>query len=408
LPCEEISEDFYQDWASAKNYFEGLPVYTHHAVTTRLYLNGRDPTRGDLEVNAHPPTSVLFFLPLAFLDYPYAFFVWNLVSLLLLFGSIWLVVRELRISLSLSSLCPAVVLILVCTPLRDHLYLGQITLLVVFLVTGVWAADRSGHPWWAGFLLGAAATVKILPFLFFFYFLIRGRLRVVLAGALSVAALTVLTSAILGTDTYRTYILEVMPHVEGFRSHAYNASPTGLWTLLFDPADNLRVEPLWRNAAIAQIGSLSFSIAIICVLGCAAWKARNPIAFDLAFSLTIIGILLVSPITWNHYYLLLIIPLGLCWLKIRSPAAKAVFLGIIGVLLMHPSFPIYLIVLSEPSFTVLKPIHILVRSLPCYALLGLFVFAIIQMKHNATSECVKGLDQEAKRLTMASNVSKAV
>src|ERR1700722_4158402 len=67
--------DFFQDWASARNRTEGLPVYTRHEVTATRYLGVRvapdDPFF--VPVNAHPPTSVLLAMPLARLGYSDAF-----------------------------------------------------------------------------------------------------------------------------------------------------------------------------------------------------------------------------------------------------------------------------------------------------------------------------------------------
>src|ERR1041385_2978084 len=119
--------DFFQDWASARNWFEGLPVYTRHEVTLPRYLGYPvDETMSLLSgVNAHPPTSVVLALPLAHLDYSDALLAWNLLSLPALMASLWIVQRQLRIPCSLLSLFPAVFLILACNSLRQQNNYGQ-------------------------------------------------------------------------------------------------------------------------------------------------------------------------------------------------------------------------------------------------------------------------------------------
>ncbi len=76
-------QDFFQEWASARNWFVGLPVYTSHHVTAPRYID-LHPVPADPffpAVNAHPPTAVLLALPLGVLSFPHAFLVWNLLSL---------------------------------------------------------------------------------------------------------------------------------------------------------------------------------------------------------------------------------------------------------------------------------------------------------------------------------------
>src|SRR4051794_21139132 len=75
--------DFFQEWASARNFCDGLPIYTNQEESSRRYLGYQRPSPEGffLEFNAHPPTSVLLVLPLAHLDYPDAFLAWSLLSL---------------------------------------------------------------------------------------------------------------------------------------------------------------------------------------------------------------------------------------------------------------------------------------------------------------------------------------
>ena len=63
--------DFFQDWASARNFLEGLPVYSSHRVTIPRYLGKTDLKESDffVEINAHPPTSILLLIPFGMLPY---------------------------------------------------------------------------------------------------------------------------------------------------------------------------------------------------------------------------------------------------------------------------------------------------------------------------------------------------
>ena len=75
--------DFFQDYASARNVLGGLRPYERHERTLQLYVeNGGviDPGTIKFKVNAHPPSSILFFLPFGLLPYGLSYLAWNLIS----------------------------------------------------------------------------------------------------------------------------------------------------------------------------------------------------------------------------------------------------------------------------------------------------------------------------------------
>ena len=241
-PAPDYGVDFFQEWSSGRNYWSGAPIYRnlHHSI--RDYVNSRadlgtpDTIAVNIEWNAHPPTSVLLGLPLAVLDYADAVLAWNLLSLGAFAVSLWLVGRQLHIPFSLDSVCPALVLLLLCDPFRQQVGQGQLNLFLLLLTTGVWVAERSGRPWLAGILLGVAAVVKLVPAFLFLYFALRRQGRVLLAGMATVTVLTLLTLTLLGFNTYQNYINDVVPAVAAARSDWQNNSLQGIWAKLFDPA----------------------------------------------------------------------------------------------------------------------------------------------------------------------------
>jgi len=235
-PPREVHSDFVQDWASARNVLNGLPAYTEHTVALPRYVRAGGPAQSNLLVNAHPPTSVLLFLPFATLDYRPALLAWNLSGLAMLGVSLMVVRRQLGVSLSSWSIFPPLCLLLICFPLLQQLSQGQLNLVLVLLVTGAWAAERSGRVGWAGAMIGAATAIKLFPGFLFLYFIVRRQWSALIAGLLSLVLLTGLTASILGPEVYPTYIHDVLPHLDQCRTAWSNASLVGFWTRLFNPA----------------------------------------------------------------------------------------------------------------------------------------------------------------------------
>ncbi len=376
-PADRIV-DFYQEWASARNYWEGLPLYTNHKVTIPRYLGLTIASPEDLtvEVNAHPPTSVLLVLPLGLLRYQDAVLLWNIVSLMMLGASLYLVWRGFRISLSPWWLFPLITSLLVCAPLIQQVFFAQLNLLILLLLTGTWAADRSRRPILAGTLLGAATAIKLFPGLIFFYFIMRKQWKVVIIGALTVILLTGLTAAVFGLESYRAYYKEVLPRVAGFRGNWLNASLMGFWVKLFDPPPNNRqVEPLWRSAVVARLGTVVCCTAVLITLALVVRRARTTIELDLAFGLSLTAMLLVSPITWDHYLVLLLVPIAATWIALPpSVGARVLFAAVLIACWSPPAIIHQFMIPGGRSTAVARPLETLsILSYQCYALIALFV-----------------------------------
>ena len=414
---QEVVPDFFQEYDSARNRLEGLPVYGDYHEGVRRYLGLQiDDRRSLVVVNAHPPTSILLALPLAKLDFAHAFLTWNLISLAALAASLSIVQRQLEIRFSVWSIAPLVAMLLLCFPLWEQCRLGQLTLILLLLITGAWAAERSGWLWLAGVLLGAATCVKLFPGFLFVYFALRGRWKIVGAGAATIVCLTGLTAIVLGPDAYRSYFFTVLPEIQWFRVGWNNNSVWGFWSRLFDPSpeherNRSLTEPLYYSPILAKVLSLISSALIVGVL---AWTVRrvprrllapqpgtSPHAADgrplpqgrgdedgnagrgqwsdLTFALAATVMLLVSPICWEHYLLLMLAPLAIVWINLpASRFGRALFLAIVAAFWL--GYP-----LTWTAFglngRVATPVHSLgILSYQFYALLGFFALVLMILR----------------------------
>jgi hypothetical protein len=397
-PPAGLVTDFYQEWASARNYLRGEFLYTDQRATIPGYLQKQDLSPHDqtIEVNAHPPTAVLLAVPLARLSYQNAALVWNVASLGMLLLSLWLVCKGLRIRVSIWSVFPAATLLLFCTPLLMQLRLGQLNLVLLLLLVGAWAADRSRRPWLAGVCLGTAAAIKLFPAFLFLYFVFRGQWKSVIAGAISVLALGAFTAALFGVETFQYYFFTVVPRVAKFRGLWANASVVGFWTKLFDPPHEYpRVVPIWPNKGAAWLGIVLSCSVIVVILASAIRRAKSLPERDLAFGLAVTAMLMVSPITWDHYLLLLLVPLAVAWVRLPGSDTARIVLAL--VVLAFWSWPLQIDNLVIPGGVargLAKPIHTLtVLSYQCYALLALFALLLVELRGHRRSQALPAIDQ---------------
>jgi hypothetical protein len=377
-PPQRFVSDFFQDWASARNLLVGLPVYTEHTRTIPRYVGEVDPICYCNTVNAHPPTSVLLLLPVAPLGYRPALLVWNLAGLVMLGASLWIVRHQLGMTFSAWAIFPSLALLMLCRPLVQQLFHGQLNLVLLLLITESWAMERSGRTGRAGALVGAATAIKVFPGFLVLYFLLRREWKALLVGACTLALLTAVTGAVLGPETLVNYAWDVVPQLEKFRTSWFNASLVGFWTKLFNPATlQEHVTPLWRSATAARAGILFSGMAVVAILAWSIKRATTRLQLDHAFGVAITGMLLLSPITWDYAFLLLLVPLAI--LVVDPPvseAGKLILVGAVASLWLWQKPICELTVPGGISRGIARPVHTLtVLSYPCYALLALLILS---------------------------------
>ena len=378
--------NFYQDWGSARNHLVGLPVYTPHATSIPRHLGVPFDPLSSIEYNAHPPTSVLLVLPLARLDYPDAVLVWNAISLAAFLVS--LVIVSVVLAVPRTLFLPVLAALAFCHPVYGNVYNGQLTLILVLLVTAIWALERSGRSSTAGLLLGAAAAIKLFPAFLVVFYAAQGRIRPVLAAALSFLALTLATVLVLGLDTYYDYVRIVLPAQAKFRSFGYNLSIAGLWHRLFDPAGETgSIEPLWPNLALARWGTLLSDLAITVNVAMVVHRARTSAQRELAFALVVTAMLLVSPVTWDFSLPMLLIPIAVIASRTGKSRWMPVALTLILAIMWLPQNMLTELATAGRSLTSFSWTFMLgAPSLKFYSLLGILALGIAALQAETDRE----------------------
>ncbi len=278
---------------------------------------------------------------------------------------------------------PLVALLAVCYPFWHQMVHGNLNLVLLALLTGTWAADRRGRPWLAGGLLGAAVAVKLFPAFLVVYFLARRRWKVLAGAAGSLAALTLLTAVVLGPATYRAYLIDGLPEASRYCTTWNNLSLAGLWAKLFDtqrPTPLLHVRPLWESRSLALAAFAVCAVAVVAVVARLSARARSRRQADLAYGLAVVGMLLVTPLVWDYYLLLLALPLAVLWPRVApSEWARWLYAAIVAILCLSPAAVmehVLTLLGAEPTPTVgweAGPVQALTAlSVHTWALLALF------------------------------------
>jgi hypothetical protein len=208
------------------------------------------------------------------------------------------------------------------------LALGQVTFLELVPLAGAWLAARRGKDTFAGILLGLAVSLKVFFALLVVFFALQRRWRVVAWSIGVVLSLALATVPVVGIRAYGEYLAAIRG-VTWF-GNSYNASYASVITRVLGGSDNV---PLVDLPRLAHGLALFASVATVLWFGWTVWptsgSGRSPERFDLSFGLSLVVMLLVSPLGWMYYFPLLIIPAHAVWRVTRQGRMRAVRRGLL-------------------------------------------------------------------------------
>jgi Glycosyltransferase family 87 len=381
-PATHRFRDLTQDWLSARCHFDGRSIYTRHSESVPRYL--ADSEGGDewsVAINAHPPGSVLALLPLGLLPHDEAVLTWNLLSLAMLACAVWVVLGPWGLNCEWPYWLGAGCTLIASTPLAAQGATAQLNPLLVLLIALSWASERRGKELFAGGLLGLAAGIKLFPAFLLVYFVCTRRWRAVLAAGGTMALLHATAVLAFGSRDVLTYFQQVIPEVNTWRSAWLNCSLAGFWSRLFDVTDVgtrelFHAPPLARILTYASCGALTAAVAR------SAWRAKSREQRDLAFAAAVVAMLLVSPVTWDHSLLLLLVPVAILWYHIAKTAESQLLLAaLLFVPTFVPACRLWQLMLEPVSLPVMNRLadpwrSVVALAIVTYCLLGLAALAL--------------------------------
>lgn len=271
LPSTDMRElhvDFDTFWHSAVALTHGADVYD---TTAKLR-------------NLNPPLLSLVLAPLAGLDPLVAYRLFAAFTLVLVLAAVVVVCRELRLGWGWT--VGATVAMALSSPLHGTLLLGQIYGLLLALLVAGWLCERRGHPRAAGVCFGVAVALKpsLAPILLLP--LALRRRPAFWAGVAGAGVATVLGALAAGPSSalewLRIGFTEPVPDVLD------NAALPGFFLRLGLPS---------------AIGTVLGLVALVGTLVWVGKRGADP-AGTAPFAVIAAG-LLMSPISWHNYLLLL-------------------------------------------------------------------------------------------------------
>ena len=324
--------------------------------------------------NFHPPSTLIFFTPFAHLSFRWTVRIWGVISLLAFYASIYLIMRELAYERYFF----LTIALVFWFPLWLHVRFGQLSTLILLFLTGTWLSLRRDRPALVGLFLALACLAKVFPGFILLFLLIKRRWKALLYSLLflSVAAAALY---LYYPDSISTFITKVAPENDRvFRSYFGNFSLNGFVGRLFNGTQG--ISPLFVSEQAETVMRTIGLAAVIILAAISSWKTED---LDLSFSVFVIVMLIVTPTTWAHSFVLLLLPGMILWRSVRRSHDRVGQILLLAALLLSsfPHWPYYewliTITPAEPL-----PGWLVLTSTGFYVLIVMLTLALQQSAHS--------------------------
>jgi alpha-1,2-mannosyltransferase len=265
----------------------------------------------------YPPVAALFAVPLALMPWAAAQLVWVPFIYGPLAVVIWFAFAPLLARAGRFRAAAFAVLFAGCAylfPMRDEMRFGQVDMVLLAMAVADCAARAPRWP--RGALVGLATAIKLIPGVFIVYLWLSGRRRAALVAAGSALAWTLGAWLVLPHDsvTYWTSVIFDSGRL-GSNAGTSNQSLRGILLREFLPSQAPGAAWLVLAAVVAVAG-----FALVRRL------ARQSRQLEAIAVTALLGVLL-SPVSWIHHYLVVIVVIGAIVADGRSPRRIALAVG---------------------------------------------------------------------------------
>jgi hypothetical protein len=291
------------------------------------------------------PILAFLFSPFAALDLEPASWVFAMLGAVMVVLAAALIAREAELDERSSQL-----FLFVCAafgPLAYSLKEGNTTHMVLLALIVALAMLRRRQSVRAGLLLGAVATLKLPLMLFGVYFLLRRDWRAVFAFGGTCALISLASLAMFGWQLHQLWFDECIRNFNANWIGAFNVQSIAAYLIRLTGTQEVLVDWNAYPPGALQKG-ISTAAVLVIYLAAIAACARNGVSADdgrardrrtaLDFQIIVALSVLTSPLSWSHYYVLLLLPIGFLLGPVSSmadsPAARRWVWA--SVLLMMP------------------------------------------------------------------------
>ncbi len=313
----------------SKSFFQNTyQDFTAYYSSSLLLKNGGNPysiQENNQYLFLYPPPTFFILFPLSFLPLLLAQKIFWGMSLMCLVLAVYFFFRKVQIQWSSLEGLSLILLILNYFPLKFTLGMGQINLLVLMFLS-VFFFFYPKKIIKGGISLALSLMMKVFPILALCYFLIARNWRLLIVCFIACFTLMLISIPIVSLTNIHYFFTQALPQLAGSWSTAYyNQSLVGFLGRTF--GEN-------RYSYLGYITLVIITLVFQCYVTDRAVRHKNKMR-QLILSSWITLTLLLSPVTWQHHLVWLLLPLGFTYTYLKQIyASKVLFSGLLASFLL--------------------------------------------------------------------------
>ncbi len=253
------------------------------------------------------PFALLLFMPFSLVAPATAHTIWIALNGIAMAGALILLIRPKYSGLDLRMALAIAALALLYAPVTENFLFSQRQALILLLLVLVMRSLESGREARAGLLLALAAAYRVFPILMVGYFVVRRQWRPLMFIALGLALVGAVTVVAMGLPLCANFLRGVHLALIATSDPA-DVAIRGLiirsLAKVFGDRLDSRMEMLQRVTIVcAQLTILTLTVRP------ALYNPQQAVFDPRSYGLWIAATVVLSPLSWIHYMILLLIPL---------------------------------------------------------------------------------------------------
>ena len=304
------NRDFLQYYLLAKAVVSGINPYLPLDQLANIFL-------GNFQFFTHPapctPFLTILFIPwssLNVIQFSTLLFIIEMLVLLLVayfLPKLW----DGKASWMVTGI--TFIILIAWNPVANDLSYGQLSILLTALLLTSLLALKKQHHIQAGVLIGLTVAIKLITWPLIIYLAIKKDWRTLLSSLSTALGMNLIAMFIIGIKPFFDYYLHVSSQVfSAYEGTLHNFSLMSIGYRLFEGTGSNVFSNFISAPPLIYLPQLAFVLSgllVIIFLAWGVWHASRSINLDTAFAIMICVIIITSPVAWEHYFIMLIIPL---------------------------------------------------------------------------------------------------
>lgn len=329
--------DALQYYLMAKAVVSGVNPYLPLSELAKKYV-------GLLQFFSHPapstPFTAILSIPIVLFDVNQAYVAWFLFEMicLALIAIMLSILWKGRLNW-IRAIC-LFFLLLSWYPVMVELHDGQLSILLTTLVLATLLALLKYHRILAGVFIGLSIAIKLITWPLMIYLIWKRDWRTFLAASITALGLNLVSLIVIGLGPFTDYYLKVSAQV--FTIYHAIMNNLSLWSIgyrLFEGTGStyyinyFKAPPLIAIPGLAPLVSAGLVAAFL--MAGMIWAVHSH-DVETAFAILVCIMVAISPITWDHYFVMIIVSLVIMFRNITRqsfPAWQTLVYIIISLLL---------------------------------------------------------------------------